>query len=168
MEVTMLRSLMIASALTMLSTAALAGDGQPAGDRAAGARALTSCSKLSRIEVAQSGVSQSTGSTVPVDVVGSSIGFIVGGAVPSCVLVSFSGQAFGPANGTLMMVRAVRDGAIVSVDGEIQFVAESITFSDAHAYNFLFTGVPPGFHSVKMQYRSFFAGDTVTINDFDM
>jgi hypothetical protein len=162
-----IRSLMFVSALAMLTTAGLAADGQPSKSKRGG-KALISCSNVVKVEVAQSGASQSTSSSSFVDVAGSSIGFIVGGSVPSCVLVDFSAQAFAPATGTLMMVRALRDGGIGSVDGEIQLAAESASFSDAHAYNFLFTGVTPGFHTVKMQYRTFFAGDTVTINDFNM
>jgi hypothetical protein len=82
--------------------------------------------------------------------------------------VDFSAQSFAPGAGTLLFVRAVRDGAIQSVDGNIQFNAESGTLSEAHAYNFLFTNVPPGAHTVKMQIRSRINGDSVAVNNFNM
>lgn len=168
----LIASAAVAGALSMsISTPALAGPGEPAGANAgarAQTRAVTSCQQPIKVKVAQSSSSQSTTSTAFVDLVGSNVSFKVGGTVNTCVLVDFSAQAFAPNLGTLLMVRALRDGSLVSVDGEIQLEADSAQFSDAHAYNFLFTNVPPGRHSVKMQFRTFFAGDNVTINDFNM
>jgi hypothetical protein len=59
-------------------------------------------------------------------------------------------------------------GTITSIDGDIQFASQPQALSDAHAYNFLFTDVAPGAHSVRMQYRTGAAGAPVTINDFNM
>lgn len=155
--------------LLSLSVAALAGDGQPSGARRAGTQVQTSCGKdAKKLEVAQSSVGQSTTSTAFADVDGSTVSFNIGGNGNTCLLVDFSAQVFAPGAGHLMNVHAIRDDNIQSVDGRIQLVAESGAFSDAHAYNFLFTDVPPGAHTVKMQFASGTNGNEVFVNDFDM
>ncbi len=159
----------IAGATLLSASAAVfaAPDGQASGSRSVGTLAQTSCNKAPKIEVAQSSSGQSTNSSTFVDVAGSDVSFNIGGSNNTCIIVSFSAQGFAP-SGRLMHVRALRDGSIESVDSAIQFVAESTTFSDAHAYNFVFTNVPPGAHTVKMQFRSQTSGSDVFINDFDM
>jgi hypothetical protein len=153
-----------ALSLCSLSTVGMAGDGQAPGSKV-GARAVSNCNGATKIDVAQSGVSQTTSSTAFVDVVGSSITFTT--KATKCVLVDFSGQVFSPGASGLMFVQAVLDGS-ASVDGAIQFQSESNSLSNAHAYNFIFPSVSIGTHTVKMQYRTNNAANAVTINDFDM
>lgn len=164
---------MTGAMLLSLSVTAFAGghsDGQTSGSRSVGAMAQTSCGKdFKKVEIAQNSTSQSTSSTAFSDVSGSTVSFNTGGSSNSCVLVNFSAQAFAPADrGQILHLQAIRDGNITSVDGSIQLAAENASFSDAHAYNFLFTDVPPGAHTIKMQYRSQVSGQDVFINDFDM
>jgi hypothetical protein len=164
-----------AAAILMLALATLASpasaaqraiDGQ-ARETKASARALAQgCGNLPKTEVIVNSLSQSTSSVNLVDVEGSGISFNVGGTGNSCVIVSLGAQAFAPGIAALMRVRALLDGK-PSIDGEIQLVAESVSFSDAHAYNFLFPSVTPGNHFFSMQYRSPNA-DEVFINDFDI
>ena len=157
------------AALLSITTAALAAnDGQTPKSRNPHVLAQTSCGKdLKNVEIAQ-GSGLSTDSTTFTDVTGSEVSFNIGGKNDTCVLVNFSAQAFAPASGgKLMKVRALLDGGVESTDGDIQLVAESGAFSDAHAYNFLFTNVAPGAHSVKMQFERTSSGtDKVFINQF--
>jgi hypothetical protein len=125
-----------------------------------------SCGSLPFVEVIRNNGSQNTDSTSFVNVNGSDITFRVGGTAASCVIVSFSAEAFAPGPFALMRVKAFLDGN-QSSDGEIQLVAESNTFADAHAYNFLFPSIAPGLHTFRMQYRSV-NNHTVAINDFDL
>jgi hypothetical protein len=98
------------------------------------------------------------------------VNFNIGGTTNTCILVDFSAQAsvVGGVFTRVLFVQAVRDGNIVSADGSIQFATQPQSISDAHAYNFIFTNVPPGPHSVKMQYRNITSDASVTIHDFNM
>jgi hypothetical protein len=127
-----------------------------------------SCGQLLNTEIAQSGAGQfTTSSIIFANVVGSNVSFNVAGASPSCVIVSFSAQAFAQ-NRTGMHVRALLDNNVESVDGVVIFVGDSGAFPEAHAYNFLFPSVSPGPHTVKMQYRSHADGFPTVINEFDL
>ena len=126
-----------------------------------------SCGQLPNTEVAQSGAAQFNPSSTFADVVGSSVSFNVAGANPSCVIVSFSAQAFAEHRAG-MFVRALLDKSVESVDSVILFVGDSGAFPEAHAYNFLFPSVSPGPHAVKVQYRADVTGLPVVIDDFDL
>jgi hypothetical protein len=158
-------------ALAALASSASAAQRAPVNGQAAEARAtarqfLENCGNTPLAEFVVDALTQSTNSTTLVDVDRSFRSFTVGGNKPSCVIVRFSAQAFAPGIAEFMRVRALLDGK-PSIENEIQLVAESVSFSDAHAYTFLFPSVPPGLHNVKMQYRSPNAG-TVSINDFNL
>jgi len=158
------------TALLSMSAAAFAdNDGQAIKHKSPVAPVQTSCGKdAKQVDIAQNSTGQNTTSSTFVDVTGSEVSFNIGGNNNTCVLVDFSGQVFAPGTtNNLMFVKAVLDNSITSVDGQIQLVAESNTRSDAHAYNFLFTEVPPGAHTVKMQYEAS-GGGQVSINDFNM
>ena len=122
------------------------------------------CGALPQVNTVHSTNSQTGTSNLFTPVAGSLVNFTVLGAVNSCVIVSFSAQAYAPF-GRLMWVRAILDGA-QSVDGQIAFVAESGAFADAHSYSFLFPSVAPGAHRVFLQYRSQVNGQAVVINPF--
>jgi hypothetical protein len=141
-------------------------DGQSAGPRSSPRALVQGCGKLSKTEVVVNSKSQNTDSVTFVSVEGSDTFFSVAGQTASCVIVSFSAQAFASGIGAVMLVRALLDGK-PSIDGEIQLVAESGLFSDAHAYNFTFPSVSPGDHDFRMEYRSL-NNDTVAITDFNM
>ena len=83
------------------------------------------------IETVHSTTSQTGSSNVFTPVAGSLVNFTVGGTAESCVIVSFSAQAYAPGN-RLIWVRAVRD-ATVSVDGPIAFAAEDGAFAQSHS-----------------------------------
>jgi hypothetical protein len=155
-----------AVAFLSFSTAGIAGPGE-AGASKAGTKAISNCNGASRIFVTQSSSSQTTSSTAFVDVIGSLTSFTT--TATKCVIIDFSAQAFAPPTASgLMFVRALLDGVTASVDGEIQFVAQSNTLSDAHSYNFVFPSVSIGAHNVRMQFRTNNAANAVTINGFNM
>jgi hypothetical protein len=124
------------------------------------------------IEIAQSGVSQFVSNRIPTDLNGSKVSFNIGGTTPSCISVSFSAQAQVDGKRGALILRAVLDDTDVSVDGFISLMSTPPTdFAEAHAYNFLFIDVPPGPHTVNIEFAN--STDTgvappVTINDFDM
>jgi hypothetical protein len=159
--------LALATPASSASAQRASADGLAPGDNA-GARSVLkqSCGNLPKTEVVRNNGSQNTDSTTFVLVNGSEADFKVGGTAASCVIVSFSAQAFAQGPFAVMRVRALLDGN-ESSDGSIQLVAESENFSDAHAYNFLFPSVAPGVHSFRMEYLSV-NNDTVFINDFDL
>src|SRR5438067_2019761 len=159
-----------AAALFSLSIAGIAGNGEaPDASRSVAPAAVSNCSiTAKRIEVAQSSTFNFTSSTTFTDLPGSIVSFTT--SAPGCVILSFSAQAFAPngdSPGGLMFVRALLDGATVSVDGRIQLQSDSIDFSNAHGYNFLFPIVSSGAHDVRMQYSTLTDGKKVFINDFD-
>ena len=108
---------------------------------------LTNCGRLTVSDDAQNGVTQDITQSNPTDLNGSAITINVGGSAPSCVIVDFSAQAsIFPGN---MFVRAILDNTDVSVDGKIILTQTGQT--GTYGYNFLFTDVPLGSHTVKMQ-----------------
>jgi hypothetical protein len=164
-------AVLLTTALALPALSASAATRGPAGGQLPEPKASTrqlieSCGNLPKTEVIVNSLSQSTDSTSLVDVESSEVFFKVGGTKPTCVLATFAAQAFAPGPFALMRVKALLDGK-QSVEGEIQLVAESENFADAHSYNFLFVGVNPGDHLVTMQYRSP-NNDEVFINDFNL
>jgi hypothetical protein len=164
-----------AAAILMLALAAPASsasaqravaDGQLREAKAAARQLIESCGNLPKTEVVVNSQPQSTDSTTSIDVQGSEVFFKVGGSASSCVLVTFIAQASAPGPFAVMRVKALLDGK-QSIDDEIQLVAETENFSEAHSYNFLFVGVQPGDHFLNMQYRSA-NNDTIAINDFNL
>jgi hypothetical protein len=128
--------------------------------------AAISCGILPYTEAALSRRSQTTDSREFVDVVGSTIRFRT--RETTCIVVQFSAQIRAAGDGSVMPIRAVRnDGKedVVNVKGPAQFVVGPL--SDARSYGLLLPAVPPGVHTVRLQYRA--AGDgSVTIQRFSM
>jgi hypothetical protein len=151
----------------MISSAAIAGDGQAGANKSARFLLSKTCGPLPKIDILASDVNTTTTSTSFVTLAGGTRTINVGGTVSTCVVVDLSVQGFAPtaASDTLMMVRVLLDG-VPAVNGEIQMMAESDTWPDSHAYNFVFPSVAPGAHTVTLQFRTFFSGDTVHINDY--
>jgi hypothetical protein len=141
-------------------------NGQPPEAKATARQDLSNCDKLPLTKFVVDSVNQSTDSTTFIDVDRSLRSFNVGGAGSSCVVVRFSAQVRAQGIFEHMRVQALLDGK-PSIEGPVTLVAESEDFSEAHSYTFLFPSVSPGFHNVRMQYRSGNAG-TVDLNDFNL
>jgi hypothetical protein len=177
MKVSLSLKLVAATALLLgsLSTAGFAASKNKAHGAKAGARLQMSCGILNRTEVALSGTTQIVNQLTPTDLNGSAVTFRVRGSTPACVIVNFTAVGTvppaSPQEQVNMIVRAVLDSTDTSLDGDIQLLTSKPNFfSDAHSYNFLFAGVPPGRHTVKMQVwiDSPIPGVNAQINDFNM
>ena len=122
------------------------------------------CGALPQVNTVHSTDSQTGTSNQFAPVAGSLVSFTVSGVVKSCVIVSFSAQAYAPL-GRLIWVRAMLDNSS-SVDSQIAFAAEDGAFAQTHSYSFLFPLVNPGAHRVFLQYRSQVDGEAVNIDTF--
>jgi hypothetical protein len=158
--------LALAAQASLAVAAQRAANGQAPEAKANARQLIQNCGNLPKTEVIVNGKPQSTDSTTFVKVEGSDLSLNIGGSTESCVIVSFSGHASAPGIFKRMGVRALLDN-VPSIDGEITLVAESGSFFEAHAYNFLFFGVKPGLHFFRMEYRSANA-DKLTISDFNL
>jgi hypothetical protein len=106
----------------------------------------------------------STASIAFIDVPEMIVSFNIPGAINSCLIVDTSFQAFAPGASVVMLARAVLDGFFVGQPGEFQIVGGATdVFSDSYNNQWVFPSVAPGFHTVKMQFRSN-AGAFVHIN----
>ena len=114
-----------------------------------------------------------TTSTTFVAMPNMSVAFTMGGLVPSCVKVEFSAYVFASTSalapsGELMFVRARLDGVTVGSPSEVQLDGDSDEDGDgkwarSHAFNFAFTNVTPGLHTITIQWRSL-SGGTVFVH----
>jgi hypothetical protein len=142
-------------------------DGTPAlGEGGAGVQEITpealitgKCTPTTKVHFAVADdTSLSTTSTTFVDVPSMSVTFTIpAGTGRSCVRVEFSAYVFAPSE--LMEIRTLLDGTTVGAPGVVQFEAESVTFATSRAFNFLFTDVRPGTHTITMQWLSFSGGN---------
>jgi hypothetical protein len=149
-------------ALVMLPLAPAFAQGGVAAGAAPGPATLFtgSCKKAATIDFAAADdTGYSTTSTSFVDVPGMSVTFNLGGVATSCVKVEYSATVFAATAGTArMFVQAVRDG-VPCVPADVPFAGDDDTDGDgrwpnARAFNFVCTGVTPGIHTIKIQWRS--------------
>lgn len=155
-----LHRLTLLAAAVLLSLPAAVVGGRPA--------AALSCGILPYTEAVVSRTSQRTTSRAFVDVAGSSIRFRT--RETSCIVVQFSGQVFALGDGSVrtIQVRAVRSGGggdVANPEGPIQFTAGPL--ADGRSFGLLLPAVPPGLHTVRMQFRSG-DGSVVVIRSFNM
>lgn len=128
------------------------------------------CAATKKTSFATNDINASTALTTFSDIPGMVVSFVIPGVAFTCFTVDYSAQAFAPGGSAgLMMVRAVLDGVVVGTPGEYQFVggisAANDVYSDSYSNQWVFTNVAPGFHTVRIQFRSFFGGvNTVHIN----
>lgn len=131
------------------------------------------CGALPQVNTVHSTDSQTGSSprhTSFAPVAGSLVNFTVGPGASSCVIVTFSAQAYAP-NGRLIWIRAKLDDFVSSeagqsVDGQIAFAAEDGDFAQTHSYSFLWPSVSPGAHQIRLEYRSQVHGQAVNIDRF--
>ena len=83
----------------------------------------------------------------------SGVNFVQGGTKPSCVIVQFFANE--NANGTGLYVRAMLDNVTPGLPNEVAPLArDSDIYVHSAATTFIFNAVAPGFHSVKLQFRT--------------
>jgi hypothetical protein len=81
----------------------------------------------------------------------SSISFVQGGGIASCVIVTFSSEARTDDKTVTMFVAAQLDGSQLAEPGEVFFAAQSAFQS--RSFTFVFPNVSPGRHAVKMLFE---------------
>ena len=89
----------------------------------------------------------------------------VGGASPSCVIVTFSVDADNtPVTASnWMKVRARIDGIGTAGNSEPPEHTADVRRYDQHSIQFFFPNVPPGAHTVRIQFASFNPGNVVRL-----
>jgi hypothetical protein len=108
-------------------------------------------------------LAQSTTSTTFVDIPDMTVPFTVGGtSLKNCIKVEFSAFTFAALD-RLLYVRALLDGVKVASPSEVQFSGDDDEDADgnwarSHAFNFEFSNVAAGPHTLKIQFRSFDGG----------
>jgi hypothetical protein len=115
--------------------------------------------KVTKISFATAESAESTASPSFVDLPGTAVTFRIGGTRPACLEVELSAEAFAP-NDAAMTVRALLDGNLIGSPLVAIFAADDNDGGDvgnfaAHAMSFGFVDVPPGVHTVNIQWRSF-------------
>lgn len=151
----------------LIAPASAFADGLPSQDVGLEAALTTggTCA-ANRLSYAQSDdIGQTTTSTSFVNVPGMSRTVTIPGTTKTCVEVQYTATVFSPGD-ELIYVRATRDG-VACLPGEAQFEGDSDEDGDgswarAHAFNFICTGVTPGAHTFRIQWRSFFGGTVST------
>jgi hypothetical protein len=108
------------------------------------------------------GINYGTTSGAFVNVPNSNITFKIGGLNASCAVVTFQAFTFAAGAAELMYVRALLDGAVMQ-PGEVQFSGDDSEDGDGawartHSATWIAPGVPPGVHTVQIQFRSGLGG----------
>jgi len=102
-----------------------------------------------------------TSSTVFVDVQQTATQIVQGGKSPGCVIVDFSAMVDTDPNVALNLSASL-DGAS-GVPASTQLIYNSTVF-EARSVSFVFNGVAPGTHTVKLRFHSSQSGQFVRIN----
>jgi hypothetical protein len=148
-------ALIAAQILTPTAQAAMGLSGQPA--KAAVGKLVTPAAagacNVNRVKFRTSVNQNSTFSIAFVDVPDSFVSIDIGGANPSCVIVTFSASA--RVVNSIMYVRAHIPQLNASAHPETAFfTALSGNLFHAHSMQFVFPSIPPGQYSVRVQFRS--------------
>lgn len=78
--------------------------------------------------------------------------FFKGGASASCVIVRFSAITFAVVDNRVE-IRAYLDNGPAALPAAVMY-SDGSGGAGAHSFEFIFPSVAPGFHVVRMQYRS--------------
>ena len=163
------------SALLLSATAGIAlaeNNGRaPDGPQAAAPQAVLvgACTDVTKVNYkSDDNTDKSTNSTSFVNVPNGGVSFTQGGTGSSCVIVTFTAEAFAGFSG-LLQIRARLDNSSIAAPGIVQLSGDDDEDGDgdwarAHAFTFIFPSVAPGAHTVHMQFRSVFFFEPVTIH----
>jgi hypothetical protein len=129
---------------------------QTAAPAEAGVVVVASCGVLlnTKARTERPSVPLTTASKSFVDLTGASLPVAIAGTAPSCLAVTFAARMLAvlPEG---VAVRAVLDKTKIAEPGEIVMSAnDDAGTMTAHAFTWVFTGVAPGNHVVKLQFRS--------------
>jgi hypothetical protein len=163
------------SALLLSATAGIAyaeNNGRaPAGPQAAAPQAVVfgGCTDVTKVNYkSDDSLNKSTSSTNFVNLPNGSVSFTQGGTGSGCVIVTFAAEAFARVS-RILQIRARLDNSSVAAPGIVQLSGDDDEDGDgdwarAHAFTFIFPSVAPGAHTVRMQFRSVFFSEPVTIH----
>jgi len=144
------------------------GDGVTAQEITPSALLATGKCNTTKVDFAAADGAVPTASSTFVDVPDMSVTFKIPAETPrSCVRVEFSAFAYAPGT-ELMFLRAFLDGTTVGLPGEVQFESNAGTYATARAFNFLFTNVKAGTHTITMQYLNGGTAGNVYLHARDM
>lgn len=76
--------------------------------------------------------------------------FVQGGTAPGCVMVHFSAELSGSP-----VIRAVLDNTILGLPNEVRLDTQDADVT-ARSFLFIFTGIAPGRHNVRLEFRGQF------------
>ena len=116
----------------------------------------------SAMEVLHISDSLNTGKITFVNMPGMTLAFKQGGTDPSCVLVTFSTTAITSTN-SIAYVQPLLDGNATGLPVSVPLIVDAANY-EVRTATFLFTDVPPGKHTVKMQFEASFVGGTQVIS----
>jgi hypothetical protein len=85
--------------------------------------------------------------------------FVQGGTAPGCVMVHFSAEVVSGSP----VIRAVLDGTTMGQPNEVELDTHNPTNITARSFLFIFTGVAPGRHNVRIEFRGQFAGESTQV-----
>lgn len=102
-----------------------------------------------------------TDSTTFINIPHAALDITVGGSTPTCVIVSFSAQTK-TASKENLNVRAKIQGVGIGEPEDVTFGSGTGEL-EARATQFVFANVPPGDHTVHLQYRSDKTGNVVKL-----
>ncbi len=153
----------LATALMPVAASAQDADGGAPGANAVSPRVASKCRVIiGDANVAASELGFNTASNTFSDLGDTTVNFSIPGTRNRCVLVVFSAEPFTPGN-ELVHVRALRDGGVVGNPVEVQFGSGDGVFRKVTTAQFQFESVPPGKHTIVIQFRSQVNGQNVFI-----
>jgi hypothetical protein len=143
----------------------------PDGPQAAAPQAVVNgaCTDMTKVNYkSDDNIRKSTSSTSFVNVPNAGVSFTQGGTGSGCVIVTFTAEAFARVS-RLLQIRARLDNSSTAAPGVVQLSGDDDEDGDgdwarAHAFTFIFPSVAPGAHTVRMQFRSVFFFEPVTIH----
>ncbi|MGQ0484159.1 MAG: hypothetical protein ACT4SY_02225 [Hyphomicrobiales bacterium] len=143
----------------------------PDGPQAPTPQAVVSgaCTDLTKANfISDDSINKSTSSNNFVNVPNAGVSFNQGGTGNGCVIVTFTAEAFARVS-RLLQIRARLENGAIAAPGVVQLSGDDDEDRDgdwarAHAFTFIFPSVAPGAHTVRMQFRSVFFFEPVTIH----
>jgi hypothetical protein len=127
-----------------------------------GSAVPVNCSKLANIDIAVAVNSITTFSQTFVNVPDMALSFTQGGTTPGCVIVRYSAEVLSSPGASgdndQMIVRPLLDGNVQSLPPQSDLTSDDDEDHDrrflrSHSFEFLFSSVSPGPHTVVMQWR---------------
>jgi hypothetical protein len=145
----MQRRLSAANTAFFIAASVLGGASAVAISAAPATAATAGVCTSSKISYKTSSETATTSTSIYVTIPEAAIIFTQGGASAGCVVVEFSGETSMGEAGT-MRIRPLLDGALSAAPNQVAGDAGH-TSTETHEFTFIFPGVAPGKHTIRMQ-----------------